>query len=175
MVIYAKGRSFFAYEEQAMKKLVVAADKGGYPLKETVKAYLLGKGYEVEDVGTLDPEKPVFFFEGAPNAAKAIQEGRAEMGLLFCGTGRGRSQGANKFHGIRAAVCESVYAAVKCREINDSNVLTMGTWIVGGEMGIAMAEAFLNTDFTQGLPKERQEYLKGARDQVIAVDTATRK
>lgn len=158
-----------------MKKLVVAADKGGFPLKEIVKAHLLGKGYEVEDVGTLDPENPVFFFEGAPVAAKAIQEGRAEMGLLFCGTGMGMSQVANKFHGIRAAACESVYAAAKSREINDSNVLTLGTWIVGGEMAIAMAEAFLNTEFTRGLPKERQEYLKAARDRVAGIDAANRK
>ena len=158
-----------------MKKLVMAADKGGFPLKETVKAHLLGKGYEVEDVGTLDTEKPVFFFEGAPKVARAIQEGRAEMGILVCGTGMGMSQVANKFYGIRAAACESTYAAGKCREINDSNVLCMGTWVVGGEMGIAMTETFLNTDFTQGLPKERAEYLKGARDKVIAVDAENRK
>ena len=158
-----------------MKKLVIAADKGGFPLKETVKAYLLEKGYQIEDVGTLDPENPVFFFEGAPKAAKAIQEGKAEMGLLFCGTGMGMSQVANKFYGIRAAVCESAYAAVKCREINDSNILTMGTWIVGGEMGIAISEAFLTTEFTQGLPEARREYLKGAREKVIAVDAENRK
>ena len=158
-----------------MKKIVIAADRSGFPLKETVKAYLLGKGYEVNDVGTLDPENPVFFFDGAPRAAIEIQEGRAELGILVCGTGMGMSQLANKFYGVRAAACESVFAAGKCREINDSNVLCMGGWIIGGEMGIFMTEAFLSTGFTQGLPKERADYLKGAWTKFDVIDAKNRK
>ena len=158
-----------------MKKLVMASDKGGYPLKETVKAYLLGKGYEVDDVGTLDPEKPVFFFEGAPKAARAIQEGKAEMGILVCGTGMGMSQVANKFYGIRASVCESLYTVGKCREVNDANILCLGSFVLGGEMGIAMTETFINTEFTQGLPKERVEFLKSAKEKVLALDAENRK
>jgi len=158
-----------------MKKLVIGADKGGFPLKEAIKRYLLDKGYEIKDVGTLDPENPVFFFETAPNAARAIQNGEAEMGILCCGTGMGMSQVANKFSGILAAACESVYAARKCREVNDSNILCMGTWVVGAEMAIAMTETFLNTEFTQDLPKDRQDYLREAKTKVMAVDAATRK
>lgn len=158
-----------------MKKIVIAADKGGFPLKEVIKSYLSSQGHEVKDVGTLDVNEPVLFFDGASRASKAIQDGIAEIGFLFCGTGMGMAQVANKFHGIRAAVCENVFSAVKCREVNDSNILTMGTWIVAGETGIAMTKAFLETAFTQGLPKERAEYLKSTRESVIAIDDATRK
>lgn len=158
-----------------MKKLVIGSDKGGFPLKEAVKKYLADKGYEFKDVGTLDPEKPVFFFETAPNAARAIRKGEAEMGILCCGTGMGMSQVANKFEGILAAACESVYAAQKCREVNGSNILCMGAWVVGAEMAVAMTEAFLNTEFTQGLPEDRREYLKGAREKVMAIDSENRK
>lgn len=158
-----------------MKKLVVGSDKGGFALKEAIKAKLLTEGYELMDVGTQDPENPVYFFETAAFAAQAIQAGRAEMGILVCGTGMGMSQVANKFAGILAAACESVYTATKAREINDANILCMGGWVIGSEMGIAMTEAFLNTEFTQGLPESRKAYLRQAKVRVLAVDEANRK
>lgn len=158
-----------------MKKLVIGSDKGGFALKEAIKANLLAKGHELIDVGTQDPENPVYFFETAAYAAQAIQQGRAEMGILVCGTGMGMLQVANKFSGILAAACESVYAARKCREINDSNILCMGGWVIGSEMGIAMAEAFLGTEFTQDLPEARKEYLKNAKQRVLAVDAENRR
>ncbi len=73
------------------------------------------------------------------------------------------SQVANKYKGIRAACVESVYAAGKCRAINDSNVLCMGGWLIGPEMGIEMSKAFLQTEFTQGVEEWRRRHLENAK------------
>jgi ribose 5-phosphate isomerase B len=156
-------------------KLVIGSDKGGYELKEAIKSFLKEANYEVTDVGTQDINNPIYFFETASNAAKAIQEGRADKGILVCGTGMGVSQVANKFSGILAAACESVYATKMCRIINDANILCMGGWVIGKNMGIEMTETFLNTEFTQGLSVERAEYLKNAKRLVLEVDSENRK
>jgi ribose 5-phosphate isomerase B len=109
-----------------VEKLVVASDKSGYYLKEFVKAHFISKGYEIKDVGTMDPENPVFYPDAASNLAREIQNGFSEKGLLFCGTGMGVSIVANKFAGICAACCESTFSASKARIYNDANVLCMG-------------------------------------------------
>ena len=78
---------------------------------------------------------------------------------------------ANKYQGVYAAVCESTYAAEKCRAINDANILTMGGWIIGEQLGCTMAERFLDTHFTQGLEKWRCEFLTSAREKVKQLET----
>lgn len=67
---------------------------------------------------------------------------------------------ANKYRGVYAVACESVYAAEKCRAINDANVMTMGGWIVAPELGVAMVDKFLDTGFTDNLEEWRREFLK---------------
>ena len=144
-------------------RIVIGSDKSGYNLKEAIKNYLKGKNYEIIEVGTTQPDVGVPFYKVAPEAAQLIQEGKADRGILICGTGMGMSQVANKYKGIRAACVESLYAARMCRAINDSNILCMGGWVIGENMGIEMAEVFLETEFTQGLEEWRQEFLKGAK------------
>ena len=73
---------------------------------------------------------------------------------------------ANKYQGVYAAACESTYAAEKCRAINDANILTMGGWIIGEQLGCDMADRFLDTGFTQGLEEWRKAFLTNARAQV---------
>ncbi len=77
---------------------------------------------------------------------------------------------ANKFKGVYAAVVESVYAAQKCRAINNANILTMGGWIVAENMAYEMVKAFLTTEFTEGLEEWRQEFLKKAYLEVQKVE-----
>lgn len=151
-------------------KIILGSDKSGFTLKEAVKAHLISKGYEIKDVGVLDIEKPMPFFEVAPKVAEAIQNKECEKGMLFCGTGMGMSIVANKYQGVYAAVVESLYAAKKCRAINNANVLTMGGWIIGQEMGIEIADEFLNTDFCQDLEDWRQNFLRNAEVQVKEVE-----
>lgn len=153
-----------------MSKILVGSDKSGFYLKEFVKNDLISKGYEVSDCGTLDVDSPIPFYTVAPIAAKKVQEKEFEKAILFCGTGMGMAMVANKFQGVYAAVVESVYAAEKCRSINDANILTMGGWVVADIMGAEIANKFLETEFTQGLEEWRQEFLKKAREEVKKIE-----
>ena len=146
-----------------MEKLFIGSDKSGYRLKEVIKEYLIENKYEFDDLGTQDVENPYPFFEVADKCSKALQRGEYNRGILICGTGMGMSVVANKHEGVYAAACESVYAAEKCRAINDANVLCMGGWLIGPEMGLEMAKKFLNTKFTENLEDWRARNLEKAR------------
>jgi ribose 5-phosphate isomerase B len=146
-----------------MKKLFIGSDKSGYLLKETIKQYLIEQQYEVSDIGTIDENQPLPFFEVAKKGASLIQDKSFEKGILICGTGMGMSIVANKHEGVYAAACESVYAAEKCRAINDANVLCMGGWVIAPIMGVEMTKTFLNTSFTQNLEEWRAKNLEKAR------------
>ncbi|QAT51205.1 RpiB/LacA/LacB family sugar-phosphate isomerase [Caproiciproducens sp. NJN-50] len=153
-----------------MKKFIIGSDKSGFALKEAVKTYLEEQDYEVEDCGTRSVDQPMPYFKVAPILAKKIQRGEYEKGILICGTGAGMAVVANKFKGVYAVACESVYAAEKCRAINDANIMTMGGWIVAPELGITMAEKFLNTGFTDNLEEWRKDFLKNASKEVASME-----
>ena len=151
-------------------KLIIGSDKSGFILKEVIKGWLQSENIPYREIGTLNPEQGVPFFKVAPEAVKAIQAGEAEQAILICGTGMGMSQVANCYKGMRAACVESVYAARMCRAINDSNILCMGGWVIGPEMGLEMAKVFLKTGFTEGLEAWRKEFLEGARKEFAALE-----
>ena len=134
-----------------MKKLIIGADGAGYELKEAVKAYLDAENISYDDVGAQTPDDEKEYYITACEAAQGITRGDYEKGLLFCGTGMGMSIVANKHKGIYASVVESIYAAEKCRAINNANVLCMGGFIVGSKMGIEMVKKFLTTEFTENM------------------------
>jgi ribose 5-phosphate isomerase B len=152
-------------------KLAIGSDKSGFSLKEAIKAYLAERGIQADDLGTLDPERAKPYFEVASTIAPMVQNGTYDRAILICGTGMGMAVVANKYQGVYAAVCESTYAAEKCRAINDANILTMGGWIIGEQLGCTMAERFLDTHFTQGLEKWRCEFLTSAREKVKQLET----
>ena len=146
-------------------KVVIASDKAGFELKERLLSFLREKNFEVQDVGLTDPQGAMSYFAAAGNLAKVLQRGEAERGILICGTGAGVCAGANKYEGIFAAACESVFSARMCRVVNDANVMALGGNIVAPVMAQEMCEAFLKNGFAEGLPKERKEFLaqlKGA-------------
>lgn len=156
-----------------MKKIFIGSDKSGFVLKEAVKSYLLEQDFFVEDIGTIDENNALPFFEVAKKGASLIQNKTYERGILICGTGMGMSVVANKHEGVYAAACESVYAAEKCRAINDANVLCMGGWIIAPIMGVEMTKAFLNTTFTQNLEDWRARNLEKARIVVKEIEQAS--
>lgn len=156
-----------------MNKLFIGSDKSGFLLKETIKQYLIEQNYTVSDIGTLEEDKPFPFFEVAQKGATLIQNKEFERGILICGTGMGMSIVANKHEGVYAAACESVYAAEKCRAINDANVLCMGGWIIAPIMGVEMTKAFLQTAFTQNLEDWRARNLEKARTIVKTIEQAS--
>lgn len=156
-----------------MKRVLIGSDKSGFFLKEYIKKDLIEKGYEVEDCGTKDVESPMPFFKVAPIAALKVQNKEYEKAILCCGTGMGMAIVANKFEGVYAAVVESMYAAEKCRAINDANIITMGGWIVADIMGADIANKFLETEFTEGLEEWRQDFLKKAKEEVALIEKAS--
>lgn len=153
-----------------MKKIIIGSDKSGFPLKEAIKAHLTQSGYEVTDGGTLNEEEPKPYFEVASAVAKRVSAGEFERAVLICGTGMGVSIVANKHKGVYAAVCENTYAAEKARAINDANILCLGGWLTAEFVGCAMADTFLNTEFTQNLEEWRAKNLRNARIQVKNIE-----
>lgn len=114
---------------------------------QEVIAYLDKQGLEYENFGTYSTEScdyPIF----AKKVAQAVQEGKCDKGILICGTGIGISITANKFKGIRAALCHDCFSAKATREHNDANILAMGARVVGPGLAIDIVENFLNTSFS---------------------------
>ena len=147
------------------KPILIAADPFAKTLKDAIVAHLNEKGYKVVDLGTPD-DLP--YYEGAVAACRAIQSGKAERAILLCGTGMGMSVIANRFKGIVASVVESVFAAKMCRAINNANVLCLGSMIWGDWMANEAVDAFLNTQFTEGL-EPLADYLRDAEKKVSAI------
>ncbi len=152
------------------KRIVIGADKSGFPLKEALKSHLLEKGYEVEDVGMQTMEDFQPYFEVAPKVARKVQSGEFDRGLLCCGTGMGMAIVANKFKGIYAAVVEGSYAAKMAKVINNANVLTMGGWKLAPQEAIDMLDRWLNASFTEGFAEDRQAFLKNAFGKVKEIE-----
>lgn len=151
-------------------KLAIGSDKSGYNLKESIKTYLDSQNIEYDDLGTTDLDNVKPYYVVASTVAPLVQNGTYDKAILICGTGAGVSVVANKFKGVYAVACESLYAAKMCRAINDANIMCMGGWIVAPEMGVEMTKAFLSTDFLQNLEDWRQTFLTNAKKEVASVE-----
>ena len=151
-------------------KLAIGSDKSGFPLKAAIKAYLQSEGIAFDDLGTTDLDHVKPFYVVSSTIAPLIQSGAYDRAILICGTGAGVSVVANKFKGVTAVACESLYAAKMCRAINDANVLCMGGWLIAPEMGIEMTKAFLQTAFLQDLEEWRKDWLTNAKREVGALE-----
>lgn len=141
-------------------KIAIGGIHLGIGLKEHIRKYLLEKGHELIDFGAADMEHDLSYVHVADHVAKAVQSGKAERGILFCGTGMGMNIAANKHKGIYCAMVESVFAAHESREINKANILSMGGRIVGPGMAEAIVDTFLTTEFGGGIP-EYEKILSG--------------
>lgn len=142
-------------------KIAIAADKGGFELKESLLPHLAAKGHEVTDVGMKKADEPVWWHEGCRAAVKLLKEGAVENVILICGSGAGMAMLANKHEGVFAVACESAYTARLAKQFLGANVLTMGGYVVGKGQGEMIADTFLETQFAQGETPERVEYLLG--------------
>ena len=127
--------------------IVVGSDHAGFALKGDLLPWLREQGHEVDDVGSYDPA-PVDFPDIARKVAAAIVSGKAERGLMVCGTGVGAAIGANKMKGIRAAVCHDVHSAHQSVEHDDVNVMCIGAQIVGPWLAKDLIAAYLGATFS---------------------------
>ncbi|MGM9680321.1 MAG: ribose 5-phosphate isomerase B [Eubacteriales bacterium] len=140
------------------KRIAIGCDHGGYELKLPILAYLKEEGYQILDMGC-DSTDSVNYPVYADKVCNAITDGKADMGILICGTGIGMSMAANKHKGIRAAACENTYSARMTRAHNDANVLCLGARVIGAGLAIDMVELFLHTDFLGGRHSIRVDML----------------
>lgn len=127
-------------------KLAIAADHAGYPLKEEVRGYLERLGHEVIDLGAFNTE-PSDYPDFADAVGRALTAGRAERGILICGSGVGVNVAANKMPGIRACMCHDTYSAHQGVEHDNMNVLVLGARIIGQELAFDLVAAFLDAKF----------------------------
>lgn len=143
---------------KAPKTIFVAADHGGFALKEKIEAYLRKKGFLVEDLGTHTAERcdyPYFAY----TLARRVAKGKAR-GVLVCKSGIGNSIVANRVPGARAALCYNVRAARLSREHNDSNILVLGSLFVNARQARGILNAWLTAKFQGGRHARRLAQLK---------------
>jgi ribose 5-phosphate isomerase B len=128
-------------------RIIVGADHAGFQLKQTVVETLRAWGHEVEDVGTHTGER-VDFPDVARSVCDPIVKGKADRGVMVCGTGIGACMAANKIAGIRAALCHDMYSAHQCVEHDDANVLCLGAQIVGDQLALDLLRTYLDARFS---------------------------
>ena len=128
-----------------MALLVFGSDHAGFHLKQTLTEHLQGRGFEIVDVGTHTLDSCDYPAIAAKLAEKVLAE--KALGVLICGSGIGVSMTANRFHGIRAALCTNEYMARMSRMHNDANVLCLGERIIGVDLAKGILDAFLATSF----------------------------
>ena len=128
-------------------KIALGADHAGFDLKEKAKAHVLALKYEVLDLGTWNTA-PVDYPKFAEAVALAVRDGKAERGILVCGSGVGASVAANKVPGVRAGLCHDHYSAHQGVEHDDMNVLVMGGRVIGESVALELVRAFLDARYT---------------------------
>ena len=138
--------------------IALAADHGGFELKNLLAEKLAEWGYEPLDLGTYSTDS-VDYPDMAAKMADAIKAGKAERGVLVCGTGIGISIAANRFPFIRAALIHDAFGARLCREHNNANVIVFGGRTTGIEVAYDCLNIFLNTQFAGGRHARRVEKL----------------
>src|SRR5262249_12832625 len=128
-------------------RIAISADHAGFELKEDVRTALHDWGHEVLDLGTYNTE-PVDYPDYAEAVGVTVWEGRAERGIVICGSGVGASVAANKIPGVRAGLCHDTYSAHQGVEHDDMNVLVLGGRVIGVEMAHELIRAFVAAEFT---------------------------
>jgi ribose 5-phosphate isomerase B len=129
-------------------RIALSADHAGFALKQELGAKLAQQGHDVLDLGT-HSTAPVDYPDSAEAVAAALRERQAERGIIVCGSGAGVSIAANKFPGLRAAVCHDTYTAHQAVEHDDMNVLCLGARVVGGALALEISCAFLAAVFSK--------------------------
>jgi ribose 5-phosphate isomerase B len=128
-------------------KLVIGSDHAGFDLKQQILENLRAAGHQVLDVGT-DSTAPVDYPDFAEAVGRSVLDGRAERGVLICGSGVGASVAANKMVGIRAAVCHDTYSAHQGVEHDEMNVLVLGSRVIAYALADELVRAYVAARFT---------------------------
>lgn len=130
-------------------KIAIGCDHGGITLKDSIVNYLEERGVQIEDFGTFGTDS-VDYPDYAYKVARSVADGRADKGILMCGTGIGISIAANKVNGIRCALCHNSETARLTALHNDSNVLAMGGRVIDSDTAVDIVKTWLDTPFEGG-------------------------
>ncbi|GGF91984.1 ribose 5-phosphate isomerase B [Paenibacillus abyssi] len=130
-------------------KIAIGADHAGYRLKDVIIPFIESLGHEVEDFGC-DCAQSVDYPDYAIPVCERVIEGRADRGILICGTGIGMSIAANKMPGIRCALVHDLFSAKATREHNDTNVIALGERVIGPGAAEEIIRIWLDTPFSNG-------------------------
>lgn len=128
-------------------KIAIAADHGGFQLKKLLREFLRELGHEGVDLGTQN-EEPVDYPDYARAVAQEVLSKKAERGILICGSGVGACVAANKFPGIRAAICHDTFSAHQGVEDDDMNILCLGARVIGPELAKDIVRIWLSASFS---------------------------
>lgn len=129
-------------------RIAVGSDHAGYPLKEHLASWLAESGHAVYDLGTHTTD-PVDYPDYAAAVSQAVLDGRADRGIIICGSGAGASIAANKLQGIRAGVAHDVYSAHQMVEHDDVNVLCLGSRVIGQALAEDLVNTFIAAKFSR--------------------------
>ena len=128
-------------------RIALGSDHAGFEMKEKIKTFLEELGHRVMDLGT-NSSAPVDYPDFAEAVGLAVAQGKADRGLVICGSGVGASVAANKIPGIRAGLCHDTYSAHQGVEHDDMNVLVLGSRVIGLELARDLVKAFLGAAFS---------------------------
>jgi ribose 5-phosphate isomerase B len=134
--------------------IVIGCDHAAFEMKEKLKAYLLQRGESVEDVGPHSADS-VDYPDYGKKVAQMVSNGRFARGILLCGTGLGMSMVANRFPGVRAALCHDLFGATMSRRHNDANILVLGGRVTGETLAEEIVKVWLETPFEGGRHQKR--------------------
>ena len=143
-------------------RVAFASDHAGFELKNSLLETARSRGFEVLDVGALHYDAADDYPDFAEAIGNAVRDGKADRGVLICGSGVGASIAAAKMHGIRAAVCHDAYSAHQGVEHDDMNVLVLGARIIGSELARDLMITFLGAKFS-GEERHRRRLAEVAR------------
>ncbi|MCX6906008.1 MAG: RpiB/LacA/LacB family sugar-phosphate isomerase [Verrucomicrobia bacterium] len=153
-------------------RIVIGSVVKGFALKSAIKQWLEKAGHTVLDVGCADTAVFVKFPSVAERAARLLQKGEADLGVLCCGSGTGMALAAGKFAGICAIAAEAEFG----RRVNDANVVCMGESLVAPDVGCRIVQCFLETKFQDApaIPERVRTFWAEARDEIRAKGVVAR-
>ena len=137
-------------------RIAAAADHAGFELKNLLVTYVSNLGLTIEDLGATEHDPADDYPDFAERLGRAVGSGKADRGILICGSGVGASIAANKLVGVRAGLCHDTYSARQGVEHDDMNVLVLGSRIIGEELARELVKAFLHASFSNEARHERR-------------------